>query len=85
MRGGMNRMNTGDSAGFVSPPNRPDGLEISRLRLRQPALNIQDKLYAALGVVVGREEGLKYFVGQQSSPRSQPNTIPFLLDQFMAN
>lgn len=51
---GESRVNTGDSAYFYKPPNRPDGLpflawQFSLVQSSGPALKIRLKLYSGQG------------------------------------
>src|ERR1700686_4541868 len=90
-------MNTGDSGGFASAPNRADGLGISLATLfwsQRPASKA--KLYACLqglgwkGEGLGWKggsgnEGLKNLVGKQSSPRRQADAVVLLLHQSITD
>ena len=66
--GDRNRMNTGDSAGFRLPPNRPDGLangpeRSSRTSAEDPTRIIRS--FSGAGWRArGGKEGLEDFVGQ---------------------
>src|SRR5438270_8393944 len=82
--GGGRRINTGDSASFELPPNRPDGLGIRALLL--PALVA---LYAwgyksrGDGSGVRDEEMLEDFVRQQAASFGQANGIFGSFQQFL--
>jgi len=82
---GRSRMNTGDSAHYGLPPNRPDGLaNCARNALLEPALKSGTNYTLAsefAGYARGGEESLEDFVGEQPPARRKTKQTAVLLHE----